>query len=197
MIQIFDIIEELQAFGFTSVIIIILMIIVFVPLLIDSWKKFLKALNLQIKPSPYEQETNQKFASLENNFQTFQEEIYNKQQEYHMQSIEIRNGLIDNQKKLEESQMNLKSDIQSLTKMFQNYMSTDNKKTISTLRLSLWQMHKDFVEQGYVTPDGLKTFTELGKVYEEAGGDDIYHEKLEPEVLGLEIRYPEGSIYEK
>ena len=173
------------------------MIIVFVPLLIDSWKKFLKALNLQIKPSPYEQETNQKFASLENNFQTFQEEIYNKQQEYHMQSIEIRNGLIDNQKKLEESQMNLKSDIQSLTKMFQNYMSTDNKKTISTLRLSLWQMHKDFVEQGYVTPDGLKTFTELGKVYEEAGGDDIYHEKLEPEVLGLEIRYPEGSIYEK
>ena len=76
-------------------------------------------------------------------------------------------------------------------------MSTDNKKTISTLRLSLWQMHKDFVEQGYVTPDGLKTFTELGKVYEEAGGDDIYHEKLEPEVLGLEIRYPEGSIYEK
>lgn len=46
-----------------------------------------------------------------------------------------------------------------------------------------------------MTPDGLKTFRELGKVYESAGGDDIYHEKLQPEVLALDIKYPDGSIY--
>ena len=46
-----------------------------------------------------------------------------------------------------------------------------------------------------MTPDGLKTFRELGNVYEAAGGDDIYHEKLQPEVLALDIKYPDGSIY--
>lgn len=37
----------------------------------------------------------------------------------------------------------------------------------------------------------------MGKIYEAAGGDDIYHEKLKPEVEALEIRYPDGSIYTK
>ena len=81
--------------------------------------------------------------------------------------------------------------------MLQDYIKKDNKRTIATLRTTLWQLHKSFMNQGYVTPDGLKTFTELGKVYEDAGGNDIYHDKLVPEVLSLEIRYPDGSIYKK
>ena len=36
---------------------------------------------------------------------------------------------------------------------------------------------------------------EMGKLYEAAGGDDIYHEKLLPEIEELEIHYPKGSIY--
>ena len=35
----------------------------------------------------------------------------------------------------------------------------------------------------------------MGKLYEAAGGDDIYHEKLLPEIEELEIHYPKGSIY--
>ena len=57
--------------------------------------------------------------------------------------------------------------------------------------------NKDFVSQGFVTPDGLKTFLEMGKLYEHCGGNDIYHSKLLPEVEALEIRYPDGSIYNK
>ena len=52
----------------------------------------------------------------------------------------------------------------------------------------------DFTKQKYVTPEGLKTFKEIGKVYVEAGGDDIYHDKLEPEVLRLPIHYEEEPI---
>ena len=44
-----------------------------------------------------------------------------------------------------------------------------------------------FVERGYIDKSGLKTFTELGSIYESAGGDDIYHDKLKPEVLALPI----------
>ena len=35
---------------------------------------------------------------------------------------------------------------------------------------------------------------EIGKVYVEAGGDDIYHDKLEPEVLKLPIKYEEDIL---
>ena len=39
-----------------------------------------------------------------------------------------------------------------------------------------------------------RTFKEIGKVYVEAGGDDIYHDKLEPEVLKLPIKYEEDIL---
>ena len=41
--------------------------------------------------------------------------------------------------------------------------------------------------KAYNYADILETFTELGSIYESAGGDDIYHDKLKPEVLALPI----------
>ncbi len=63
----------------------------------------------------------------------------------------------------------------------------DKERTVATLRNQLYGLHTKFSEKGYVDNSGLKTFTELGKIYEAAGGDDIYHEKLRPEVLALPI----------
>lgn len=63
----------------------------------------------------------------------------------------------------------------------------DKERTVATLRNQLYGLHAKFSERGYVDNSGLKTFTELGKIYEAAGGDDIYHEKLKPEVLALPI----------
>lgn len=63
----------------------------------------------------------------------------------------------------------------------------DKAKTVATLRTQLYDLHSKFVERGYIDKSGLKTFTELGSIYESAGGDDIYHDKLKPEVLALPI----------
>ena len=63
----------------------------------------------------------------------------------------------------------------------------DKAKTVATLRTQLYDLHNKFVERGYIDKSGLKTFTELGSIYESAGGDDIYHDKLKPEVLALPI----------
>ena len=63
----------------------------------------------------------------------------------------------------------------------------DKERTVATLRNQLYGLDTKFSEKGYVDNSGLKTFTELGKIYEAAGGDDIYHEKLKPEVLALPI----------
>ena len=64
----------------------------------------------------------------------------------------------------------------------------DKAKTVATLRSQLYDLHSKFVKQGYIDKSGLKTFTELGSIYESAGGNDIYHDKLKPEVLSLQIK---------
>lgn len=112
----------------------------------------------------------------------------NKLEGFHQQSIEIRGTMAEKQDKTN-------SKVDSLTDMFEKFMDKENETTVAMFRSSLWRMHRDFMAQGYVTPDGLKTFMEMGKVYENAGGNDIYHEKLLPEVEALEIRYPNGGIY--
>ena len=63
----------------------------------------------------------------------------------------------------------------------------DKAKTVATLRNQLYDIHNKFMERGYVDKSGLKTFLELGKIYEDAGGDDIYHDKLKPEIMNLPI----------
>ena len=63
----------------------------------------------------------------------------------------------------------------------------DKAKTVATLRNQLYDLHNKFMERGYVDKSGLKTFLELGKIYEDAGGDDIYHDKLKPEIMNLPI----------
>lgn len=63
----------------------------------------------------------------------------------------------------------------------------DKAKTVATLRNQLYDLHSKFIERGYVDKSGLKTFLELGKIYEDAGGNDIYHDKLKPEVMNLPI----------
>ena len=64
----------------------------------------------------------------------------------------------------------------------------DKAKTVATLRNQLYGLHEKFIHRNYVDKSGLKTFLELGAIYEQAGGDDIYHDKLKPEVLALPIK---------
>ena len=127
-------------------------------------------------------ETNRKL------FDDYKSDSTKQQEEWHKQSIDIRDNL-------QENQNGLREDIQSLTNMFKDFTKKEDENTVAMFRSSLWRLHKDFTTQGFITPDGLKTFMEMGKVYERAGGDDIYHEKLLPEVESLEIHYPDGSIY--
>lgn len=86
------------------------------------------------------------------------------------------------------------TDVKEIKVLLESHIDRDNERTISSFRSTLYRLHMDFTKQKYVTPEGLKTFKEIGKVYVEAGGDDIYHDKLEPEVLRLPIHYEEEPI---
>ena len=60
--------------------------------------------------------------------------------------------------------------------------------TIASMRSTLWRIYSESTAQKEISREGLKTFIECGKVYESAGGDDIYHTKLYPEVIALPIQ---------
>ena len=192
-----ELIDRAGAVGWGTVLVAIALVILLVPMAIESWNRLLKSLGLVKKKSLQEAQREKKIAEIYKKIGHVQDDIVGKQAEYHEQSIKIRDGLAKDQAELREKQQEIQADVKDITAMLQDYIRKDNKKTIATLRTTLWQLHKSFMDQGYVTPDGLKTFTELGNVYEDAGGDDIYHDKLVPEVMSLEIRYPDGSIYKK
>ena len=78
--------------------------------------------------------------------------------------------------------------LDEIKSMIVNMKENQDDVTVATCRSTLYQLHDKFTAQGYITKEGLKTFLELGKVYEAASGNDIYHDKLKPEVLSLELR---------
>ena len=167
-------------------------------------QKALKAFGLTTKNDLYKKEQEERINRLsdrveridkrtqnyEQRLDEYADNFYNKQKKYHGQTLEVR-------EELRNEQLSLKDDVHKLTELFEKYMEKDNERTVVTLRASLWRLHGEFVKQGFITPASLKIFMEMGKIYEAAGGDDIYHEKLKPEVEALEIRYPDGSIYTK
>lgn len=59
---------------------------------------------------------------------------------------------------------------------------------VASMRSTLWRIHGEATSKGYITPEGLKTFVECGNLYVAAGGDDIYHDKLHPDVIKLPVR---------
>lgn len=192
-----ELLDRASAIGWGTIIAVIALAILLIPLAVEGWNRFLKSLGLVKKKSLQEAQREREIAEIYEKINRVQSDIIKKQEEYHLQSIRIRGSLADDQAELRKEQQEIQKDVRAITDMLQDYIKKDNKRTIATLRTTLWQLHKSFMDQGYVTPDGLKTFTELGKVYEDAGGNDIYHDKLVPEVLSLEIRYPDRSIYKE
>lgn len=65
--------------------------------------------------------------------------------------------------------------------------------TVASMRSTLWRIHTESTERQYITQEGLKTFIECGKVYESAGGDDIYHDKLYPDIMVLPVHTMDGD----
>ena len=193
--MIIELIEKAEDVGWGTIAVVIAIAILFVPAAIESWNKFLDALGLVKKKNLFRKQREKEIAAVYEHIEELQSGVVSKQEEYHQQSITIRDNLARRQDDLYEKQIELKQDVKNITQMLEEYIQKDNKRTIASLRTTLWRLHKEFVAQGYVTPDGLKTFSELGKVYEAAGGNDVYHEKLQPEVLALDIKYPDGSIY--
>ena len=188
-------IKQIHAFGEYNALLVAIYVTALLTLGKVAINKLTEIWGIETKASLYKKAQEARIESLEKAIKNLSKELddrednlYQKQKGYHEQSIQIRNDLKKNQE-------GLSNQISDLSQMMSSFIDTQNDRTVASFRSSLWRMHKDFTIQGYVTPDGLKTFMEMGKLYEASGGNDIYHEKLLPEVESLEIHYPDGSIY--
>lgn len=176
-------IQKIHEFGEINVIIVVLLVAALVIVLRAGWEKLLDALGLETKASLRQKALDQKLSDMEQKISDFEDS----QHAYHNQSISIRDDLKTNQN-------TLCTQLTDLTNLMQNFITNQDECTVAAFRSSLWRMHRDFMTQGYITPDGLKTFLEMGKLYEKAGGNDIYHEKLLPDIESLEVRYTKDSV---
>lgn len=196
-----ELIEQTNRIGIGLVVLCFVVSITFIISALTLKNKFMETLDLKsgkaLKIAELEekiQELEYKCLGLEKQIVEAYEEVHSRQKKYHEQSIAIRTEM---RAEMKEGQKELNTKFENFAQKFDTFIDDQNEKTVAGFRSSLWRMHRDFVQQGFVTPDGLKTFAEMGKTYEKAGGDDIYHEKLKPEVEALEIHYPDGSIYNK
>lgn len=82
----------------------------------------------------------------------------------------------------------LKDSIDEIKKLIIAMQKREDEVTVATCRDKLYELHRRAVEEQGIDKEGLKTFLELGKVYEQSGGDDIYHDKLYPEIMSLPIK---------
>ena len=192
-----DAIKGIHEMGEYNTLISFILVVILGIAVLELLQKVKSLLGIKFKGDLEKETLNNKLIEVETRLKMQEEEIqkynndlFEKQKKYHGQSIEIRDGL-------KQDQDNLSKQISDLSDMMKNYIDLQNNCTIASFRSSLWRMHKDFTSQGFITPDGLKTFLEMGKLYETCGGDDIYHSKLLPEVEALDIHYPDGSIYNK
>lgn len=176
-------IQKIHEFGEINVVIVVLLVAALVIALKAGWEKLLDALGLETKASLEKKALENKITGLEKKISDFEQS----QHDYHDQSITIRDDLKTNQS-------TLSAQLTDLTNLMENFIHNQDECTVASFRSSLWRMHRDFMSQGYITPDGLKTFLEMGKLYEKAGGNDIYHEKLLPDIESLEVRYTKDSV---
>ena len=192
-----DAIKGIHEMGEYNTLISFILVVILGIAVLELLQKVKSLLGIKFKGDLEKETLNNKLIEVETRLKMQEEEIqkynndlFEKQKKYHGQSIEIRDGL-------KQDQDNLSKQISDLSDMMKDYINLQNNCTIASFRSSLWRMHKDFTSQGFITPDGLKTFLEMGKLYEACGGDDIYHSKLLPEVEALDIHYPDGNIYNK
>ena len=142
-------IQKIHEFGEINVIISLLLCAMLVIALKAGWEKLLDVLGLETKASLQKKALEKKLSDMEQKIADFEQSQHN----YHDQSINIRDDLRTNQN-------TLSTQLTDLTTLMQNFITNQDECTVASFRSSLWRMHRDFMAQGYITPDGLKTFLE-------------------------------------
>ena len=95
-----DTINQLNEIGWMTVITVLILIIGLTPQIIKTWKEFLSSLGLISKREVAETQERAEFQELSNRLNSYQKETFERETEWHQQSIDIRNNLDSKQDSL-------------------------------------------------------------------------------------------------
>lgn len=162
-------VNELLNANWKLMIIGIVILVVALVVIKEFYNKFIKLFNIETSSMKKEREHKEEIKRINKQLETLQ----NKQHEL--------------SEKSDAADEKMERQISDLNKLLKSL-------TVASMRSTLWRIHSESTERGFITQEGLKTFMECGKVYESAGGDDIYHDKLYPDVMSLPVRTRDGEI---
>lgn len=101
-----DTLEKLNEFGWFYVVLVIALVIVLIPLIVESWKKFVKAIGLQSVEEIQDEQTEKTIHHLEHEVEQYKENrIHDREQ-----SFQIQHELIDMINKITDSLDEIKAD---------------------------------------------------------------------------------------
>ena len=101
-----DALEKLNELGWFYVVLVIALVIILIPLVIESWKKFIKAIGLQSVEEVHDEKTEDAIHHLEHEVEQYKENrIHDREQ-----SFQIQHELIDMINKITDSLNEIKSD---------------------------------------------------------------------------------------
>ncbi len=87
-------------------------------------------------------------------------------------------------------------DVKQIRIMLGTHIEEDKGNFVASARSTLYRLHEEYMGQKYVTPEQLRVFKDLTSRYTKSGGNDIVHDKLEPEVMALPIRHSLCEAYD-
>ena len=132
-------IKQVHKIGELNVLVSLLYIAIIIIALVTIGKKIMEILGLETKSSLYKKAHEQRIIDLEkavkqlrNEIEDRENSLYRKQKGYHEQSIQIRD-------ELKENQEGLSGQITELSQMMQDFINTQNDRTVASFRSSLWR----------------------------------------------------------
>lgn len=158
-----DAVQGLLDANYKELIIAFAVLIVAIVVIKKFYNEFIEIFNIETPGAKKEREQKEEFAE----FKKQLEELKEKQHELQKQS--------------NEADQKMEAQVASISELLKALI-------VTSMRTELWRIHGEYTEKGYITQEGLKTFIECGKLYESAGGNDIYHTKLHPEIMSLPIQ---------
>lgn len=180
-----EIISQLNGVGCLTVVTVVVLIIELVPNAIESWGKFLNSIGLVSKRQIHELDQETEINNLKDELKTYQETTFQRENEWHQQSIDIRDGL-------KENQMHIADTINEISKNLKELQEGFLEEKIDRMRWKILDfanaIHNGRVSYLEQFNNVLKTYDEYEKILEERG---LTNGQVEESISFIREKYQE------
>lgn len=180
-----ELIKQLNSIGWFQVLLTLALIITLIPTAKEKYEKLLQSLNLKSTKEIHESEQEEKIDSLYTELKNFQKNTFNRESEWHQQSIDIRNGLEVNQEHLLES-------INEVSKTLEGLKADVLSEKIERMR---WRILDCATSLASGQTVGIEQLNNVLKVYDDyekiITENDLSNGQVEESIKYIRTRYQE------